>query len=242
MTTLSRLYILLLLTQGTSAVGQVDPRTASVSGQVLDPLSQGVPYASVKLAMRRSFTSNPITVTGNAGADGSFTFANLAGGTYESCAGSDEFALLDTCSWVVSPPTITVLPGQKLSGVQIKPSKGVVIKVRIDDPVQALKNKEASAPDYFFIFGVPLPSGILLPPRFLTSDATGRDYRLLIPTATSVNLTVHTKHFTVNDSLGTLLSPAIASKPISEAVPPLIIPIAATLVPTVVKLTVTGLK
>ncbi len=107
---------------------------ADIQGKVLVHAS-GRPIGGARLWLRRdegtySFYSGREPV--ESAPDGSYKFSDVASGAYHVMA---RFSSADAVmpEWVAEPVPVTVVPGQKLSGVEVPAIKGGILEVRVLD-------------------------------------------------------------------------------------------------------------
>ncbi len=174
--------------------------TASISGHVLAPSGHTV---------RAMVTLQPATPRGvpspshrrRTAGDGSFTFQNLAAGQYRLCAQilQSEAArsappFLDTCSWGSSNGVIAVAAGQQLTGINFAAPNGTLLQIRVNDPQQllpqviAVKGPPTLEPQLQLV--VKGPDKRIHHAQFVSKDAGGRTYRMVVPLSTALGVTI----------------------------------------------------
>lgn len=201
--------------------------TASISGQIVSAVGHPV-RAIVSLqfsgprrfpsASRRTFTAQ----------DGTFAFQRLTPGQYLVCAqipqseGARSAApFLDTCSWGSSQGPIPLAAGQQLVGITFAAPKGALLQVRINDPGQVLPQAVSA------IGPSPLEPEIQVVVRgsdrrahhaqFVSKDAGGRNYQIVIPLNTALGLTVSSTVGNVLDSTGSPIQAEVGLQPATGA-------------------------
>ena len=142
--------------------------------------------------------------------DGSFSFSNLAPGSYRLCVQVPAGGYLNPCSWSPTPTTVTIAAGKPTTGYQLKIAAGSVLKVRLNDPNIVLKSAlTAPVP---VILGVRTPSALFEPFVMRARDASGSDHEVTIPFDLPVKVSVQSKQLSLANSNGT---PVVAGTTIS---------------------------
>ena len=107
--------------------------TAGVAGLV-----DGVPPGKtdqVRITVVRTEPAAPLTVASIAlSRDGTFGLTALPPGTYRVCVQSSDGDFVDPCAWGLATPSVTVAGNQRIATQRYSLTKGVRLKVRIDDP------------------------------------------------------------------------------------------------------------
>jgi len=175
--------------------------TGSISGRVVSDDGHTVhAIVSLQFAAARGFPSATRRVfTDN---NGSFTFTRLPAAKYTLCAQVPELEsahpattpFLDTCVWGSNEAAISVSTGQAVAGIVFTAPKGSWLQFRVNDPDQVLPQLAAAAP-------APLEPELQLIVRgadrryrhaqFVSKDAAGRNYQMVVPLNTALWLTVY---------------------------------------------------
>ena len=137
--------------------------------------------------------------------DGSFTLPPLAYGAYQICAHSPGTAWLNSCEWGGKGTTASLTPTQVSVQVSIVLTKGALVTVRVNDAAQLLAAHEGKTPGAHLLIGVAGDSLNFSPADVVSQDAAGRNYRVLIPFDRTVNISVASAHFQLNDQTGRAL-------------------------------------
>ncbi len=134
-------------------------------------------------------------------ANGAFSVPDLPVGEYQLCAEVPSGPYLDPCKWSVAQRT-TVLAGS-IATPTIVLKKGVVLKVRVNDPPGLLPPvKEDLFRPLHLIVGVVFGEGAFLRATNTGVDAAGRDYQMSVPADIPLKLWVFSRHVTLADSGG----------------------------------------
>jgi hypothetical protein len=175
--------------------------TASISGRVLSEEGRTL-RATVTLSFstahgypappRRTLTSP----------NGTFTFSRLPAGSYALCAqvATAETApanspYVDTCAWPSAQSPIALAAGQQVAGIVFTAPKGALIKVLVADPDRVLPQSPAAGPAHLepelqlILKG---PDGLYRHARYLSTDAAGRTYQIVIPLKIAVAVKIAT--------------------------------------------------
>ena len=135
--------------------------------------------------------------------DGTFGFTGLEAGTYRLCASHPGTTWLNSCEWP-SGPDITLKIGaeQLIDGIVLTMRKGVPVNIRLNDPGNHLSKNEKSTPGAHILLGVGTARGRFRPATVTTEDAAGRDYSVLVPAGTTVDLVFYSGFFKLQDHRG----------------------------------------
>jgi Carboxypeptidase regulatory-like domain len=189
------------------SVSAKSPATAgSIQGLVTDPT--GKPVAGTAIWAIRTFSlapvSAPISVSVNTDAKGFYLLPTMAPASYRICVGSEGAMLLDPCAWSANPPIWNLESGQAAK-VNIELVQGVFVHVRIDDPSGAIEKAEQSSNGSALVVSGLSASGQRVHFIEVVNDATGRNFRALVPTGDSVQVQLGTP-LSVTDALGNSVS------------------------------------
>jgi hypothetical protein len=210
MTTIKASSLAALLA-ASSALAQSAP-VGSLQGSVTDP--QGQPIAGAQVAYRRRFNAIAIgngvmpapgeaqafgtTVTG---ADGAYLAPGLPVGPYMLCVNVPSAPYVDPCAWQ-QPFSATVSANQTTPQTLVL-TKGVYLKVRINDPLGLLPQVEDGAwTPRKLIVGVKYAEGAYQGAENTAVDSAGRDYRLVLPTGQAFWLWLFSRDVALADSRG----------------------------------------
>jgi len=123
----------------------------------------------------------PLRQTVQSRADGTFSIAGLAAGTYTLCVQSAGDGYLDGCVWTPPGPSVTVTAGQKQSGISLKMQPGSILRIHIDDAGGLLNQKTSAGYAPHLVMGVRTPQATLHPAHLAAKTATGADYQVTVP-------------------------------------------------------------
>jgi hypothetical protein len=145
-------------------------------------------------------------------AGGNYAATGLPPGNYIVCATLTGQPLLDPCQWAASPKVR--VEGGVVSRLNIQVRQGVFLNVRLNDPQSLLSASSVaalSAPR--LILGVMFGNGAFLPARKVGTDAAGQNYQIAVPTATDLQLWLHSRFVSLTDVQGKSLPVAGAAIP-----------------------------
>ena len=172
--------------------------TAGVAGVV-----DGVPPGKtdqVRITVVRTEPASPLTVASiGLGRDGAFGLTSLPPGTYRVCVQSSDGDFVDPCAWGLATPSVTVAGNQRIAAQRYALTKGVRLKVRIDDPNGHLQQKASETVVPHVLVGVLSPSGSLLPMVPTQANRAGLDYEMVIPLGTAIKFTTFSKLVDLED-------------------------------------------
>jgi len=116
------------------------------------------------------------------------------------CADVPSAAYLDPCIWQQAIP-VTVSTGTTMQTVVL--TKGVFLKVRANDPMRLLPQVvDGPWTVRKLLVGVTYANGAYRGARNTGVDATGQDYRLIIPTGVPFNLWLFSTDVVLTDASG----------------------------------------
>ena len=172
--------------------------TAGVAGLV-----DGVPPGKtdqVRVTLVRTEPAAPLTVASIAlSRDGTFGLSSLPPGTYRVCVQSSDGDFVDPCAWGLATPSVTVAGNQRIAAQKYSLTKGVRLKVRIDDPIGHLQQKAGETVAPHILVGVLSPNGALLPMVPTQANRAGLDYEMVIPLGTALKFTTFSKMVDLED-------------------------------------------
>jgi hypothetical protein len=133
--------------------------------------------------------------------NGSFSIQNLKAGMYLVCVSVRNGAYLDPCHWSSSPPTFTLTAGLAVSNAVIQLVKGGQVQVSINDPSQVFAN-EGTTPGAHLMLGVRSVSGAFQGAVLVSSNASGRNYKVTVPLDAPTGLFVLPGDYHLSDGGG----------------------------------------
>ncbi len=169
--------------------GQSASAPGRVSGKVND--DQGGVAGNATVTLRSTGATKSETFSTTTGKDGTYLFTNIPAGTYTVCVQADSLAShLNPCIWSSDKPTIVTVAPATLS-VVANPTveKGVLLRVRINDPNKALVRKTPTSP--ILIVGVWNAQHVFYPLSQVSSDAGGASYQANVPYSTDLKVSLH---------------------------------------------------
>jgi hypothetical protein len=165
-------------------------------------------------------------------AGGTFRFEGLNDGSYQLCAQVPKSTWLNPCEWGPQPPVVTMSAAQAFAVVTLVMKEGAVVPIRLEDPAQLLAQHEGRAPGAHLLVGVANDARWFRPALVTSRDAGGKNYQVLVPFNSTVNIVVYSAFFQLADA-GGLPLPRTRAAAIPVSVP-------AGQQPTPVRLRVTG--
>lgn len=194
------LLALILAASMRSLLGQTPP-TGRIEGSVLAD-GKPVQQAAVLFSRDPSQPPTPRPILGHVRtlADGSFAIPDLPDGSFRLCV--QTAGMLDPCLWSDTQTVVAITGGQTATGIQLALRKAAVLPVRIEDPTQLLDTRERESPVGRFSITVRTRWGILHPGRLVSKDGKGRDYELVVPFDTPINLRAHHASADIQDENG----------------------------------------
>ena len=211
--------LLAMLSAATMACASAQTTQGAVSGHVYGPDGKGlkdtVVWANVVSPLPRPVDRNseiPVPKTLSA-ADGSFALAHMPDGDFVLCAWNKVVAALNPCGWA-GAPLVKLTNGLNATGQSIHMAAAATLQVHLDDP-SGLLAANAGKAGTGLIIGVNGPHGFV-PLPIISSTGTSRDYKILVPFDTALNVMVSTQYFKLADAQGFALSGAA---PIGVSIP-----------------------
>jgi hypothetical protein len=138
-----------------------------------------------------------VTATG-----GTFRFAGLNDGSYQLCAQFPKSNWLNPCEWGPPPEIVALSATQGFAAVTLVMKKAAVVPIRLEDPGQLLAQHEVKTPGAQMLIGVANDSRWFRPAVVTSRDAGAKNYEVLIPFNSTVNLSVYSPYFQLADSAG----------------------------------------
>jgi hypothetical protein len=135
--------------------------------------------------------------------DTKLAFARLTAGTYLLCArAAPSRQLVEFCEWTLHPPSVRLISGQAVGGVQLLLSEGARLELRVDDPKGLLPNPEEPRPGTEFHIGVRTGEGLFHEARLTSRDNVGKLWFLIVPFNVSLRLDAPALNVDVSDDKG----------------------------------------
>lgn len=202
--------VLALLVGSVAAIGQTE--TAGISGTLLDAKTLKPVPAAFVLASRGG--APPFTRNTKSGGDGAFQIQGLPAGSYSLCVQAADQLYLDPCQWNGSPATVTLAPGQNVTGISIRLAAAAVVSFQIQDAQMVLSQltKDARRPD--LTLGVWGPGGLYYPARAVSTPDTAPTfpgaiptygYQIAVPRDIALNLYIASRDLELGDATGVAL-------------------------------------
>lgn len=206
--TTTKMFCTMTLLAVSSGVAQTTAATGSVLGSVMD--SNGLPVADAQVsyqllvppALSGGRSSSPgVAGTGTSDASGAFLLSRLPAGNYSLCVTVPASAYLDPCVWHY--PVQTQVTAGTAATRTIVLTKGVFLKVRVDDPGGLLPQAvDGIWTRRKLVVGVKYGNGAYQGADNTGVDGGGRDYQLIVPAGAPFKLWLYSTDVALNDSSG----------------------------------------
>ncbi|MBI1898206.1 MAG: carboxypeptidase regulatory-like domain-containing protein [Acidobacteria bacterium] len=135
-------------------------------------------------------------------AGGAFRFEGLNDGTYQLCAQVPRSTWLNPCEWGAQPPVVVLSAAQGFAVVTLVIKKAAVVPIRLDDPGQLLAQDEGRTPGANLLIGVANDARWFRPAAVTSRDVGGKNYQVLVPFNSTVNIIVSSPFFQLADAGG----------------------------------------
>src|SRR5581483_2362320 len=165
---LSKFLVVVALSCPLFAFQPSTPATGAVQGSVTDGTGKKPVFGALVTVTRSGLP--PFRQTVSTGGDGGFQVSGLAAGTYSVCVQVPYSSYLDPCEWATTPPQFTINGAQKVNGLGISLITGSILRVRINDPSQFLKQKTSDGRNPLLILGIWGGRGVFRPLRMAAKD------------------------------------------------------------------------
>jgi len=173
-------------------------QAASIAGVVRDAEREPVPNASIyavnlteNSTARESKTKVLLATTDF---DGQFAFDELPAGTYRICVDKPHMLLLNPCEWG-TPPEVVLVDAQSAERIVIPVAYGKAVRVRLDDPEDALAvSAAAKQGDPLVGLAVLDAGGTLHDLRPQAKGRKGKEYEIVVPADTALQLVVNSRN------------------------------------------------
>ncbi|MGH9660449.1 MAG: carboxypeptidase-like regulatory domain-containing protein [Bryobacteraceae bacterium] len=213
---------------------EISPASGSLAGILRG--DDGTNVAGGKVLLRGTGSTPPrgriIQLTATSDSEGSFRFDRLPDGRYALCANVVSSAWLNPCEWGLRPPVVEISRPLRSASVTMVLRKGAVVPIRVDDSGQRLAQHEGKTAGAHLLLGVGSDNLVFRQASIASRDATGANYRILIPFDTALKLIISSSFFQLSDAVGLPLS-----RSGSTAIP-LLVPAGQS--PSTIRLIVTG--
>ncbi len=144
------------------------------------------------------------------GAGGAFQVSGLSLGTYRLCAQVPDSTWLNPCEWGLNSPQVTLSAVQPNATVKVILSKGVAVRVRVDDPTRALAQQEGKTPGAHLLLGVATDAFSFRLAPIVSQDTGGRYHQMVIPLGTAARIVASSSFFRLSDGSGAALPSSVA--------------------------------
>jgi hypothetical protein len=175
--------------------------SATLVGEDASLIANGI--LSLRLIPPDPKTRVPRTLwTATTSAVGAFRFTGLPGGNYQLCSQAPATAWLSPCEWNPGPALLTLSNSQSTVSTTVTMKKGVIIPIRVDDPTGSLNQNEGKIPGAHLLLGTTNSVSSYRQATVVSSDASGRNYQILIPFGSTINIVAFSTYFSLVNSLG----------------------------------------
>ena len=223
---------------GQNQSGFIQVETTALNGNAgLAGVVDGMPPGradQVRVTAIRSDPATPLTMASIALArDGSFSLTSLLPGTYRVCLQSADGDFVDPCAWGLTVPSVVLAANQKLAAQRYSLTKGVRLKVRLDDPNGHLQARAGETLTPHVLVGVVSTTGALMPMVPSLTNRSGIDYEMVIPLGNQLKFTAISKMADLEDENRQLVPATGLFRDL---------PAASAAAPPLIRLTVRGRK
>jgi hypothetical protein len=132
--------------------------------------------------------------------DGTFALSGVPAATYEICVDAPHLQVLDPCRWGGSTKKVTVPAGGAVTGFDLTLQRGYLLKVRVNDPAQAVPTAAGGIAGPTLQMAVQTLQGRYENLRLQGIDATGRTHYLVIPFNTPLLLAASSSGLALSDT------------------------------------------
>ncbi len=184
---------------GTSATGVISGTVTGSDGTKITSGFVGVSGTPViQSRLTRSSAIAPIA------SDGSFRLPEIALGTYRICVQAAA-AWINPCEWGLDEPTVVLTLAQSSAAINVTLKKGALVPIHVNDPGQLISAHEGKTPGAQLILCVSTDALYSRNASFVSQDASGRNYQLLVPFDRRLSLSVTAGLFRIADATGRAL-------------------------------------
>jgi hypothetical protein len=203
------LVVTILVCAGPFSAGAL---AATITGKVVDTANRPVASAIVGISEVPTSLSNPPAWHGTStrtAADGTFSFTNLEAATYLLCSQVPRGNLLSPCQWTTARPHVTVASATATTSITLTMRPGYRLPIRVDDPQGLLNAHEGKTAGAHLLIGV--HGGYQFEAADIDSnDNSGRNVSILVPFDAPVTVSVFSKFFKLQDSVGNAMNKSTA--------------------------------
>jgi hypothetical protein len=202
--------VVLFILAGLLLTGIARAQAPLATGQIAGVVAgdDGKPLAGVFVSYVHAPPIDPADPTPGSGgilsvSNGKFAFARLTAGTYLFCARAvPSRQLVEFCEWTLNPPSVRLISGQTVGGVQLLLSKGARLELQVDDPKSLLPDPEEPRPGTEFHIGVRTAEGLFHEARLTSRDNGGKLWFLIVPFNVALRLDARALNVDVSDDKG----------------------------------------
>lgn len=180
--------------------------TGAVTGADGSAITQGQVTAARKpdpAAPRLGSTSASTAIL----PDGTFQLPPLVYGAYQVCVTAPGTTWLDSCEWGQKGAVASLTPSEPSAHIAVALTKGALVTVRVNDAAQLLAANEGVTRGAQLLIGVRGDSLCFYAATTASKDSGGRNYQILIPFDRSLNISVASALFQLQDQSGRPLLP-----------------------------------
>jgi hypothetical protein len=200
-----RMTFVFLLSAGGTCWGQAAQIRGAVRGDDGKPIPDAYVTVSVDAGTLRAGERpepgfRPFYASTRSGPDGSFVVSGVPAGKHRVCAQVPNSDWISPCQWTGAVPPVAVAASQTVTA-PLTLMKAHRLKIRLDDREKHLeKHRDKRGSEV--IAGALAAQGLFSPAQIASQDAGGRDYDVLVPYDTEVDVVVSSSYFVIADEKG----------------------------------------
>ena len=182
-----------------SLAGQDSP----LLGQVRDERLRPIHGAQVSISVNPTPGSRdkPFYQSALTGPDGIYRF-RAPQGNYRLCAQLPNSNLLDNCTWEANPAAIRTDGKLQALAAPITLKRGIPLEVYLEDTGKLLADIESKGRKAPLLIGFRGMHGMFVPMRAHSKSDKGREFRLLVPRDTRLNLSISSRSVSIANDKG----------------------------------------
>ena len=172
-------------------------------GQVRDERLRPIHGARVSVSLNPTpgGKEKPFYQSTLTGADGIYRF-KAPPGSFRLCAQLANSNLLDNCTWESNPAAIRTDGKQRALAAPITLKRGIPVEVYLEDTGKVLADIDAKGGKAPLLIGVRGMQGMFVPMRAHSRSEKAREFRLLVPRDTRLDLSIWSRSVSIANDKG----------------------------------------